>query len=157
VTGLGSISVEAGKERAVGDDSQTKVDDGSAYAIANLRELEDLAKKFGLSPAMETHFAREPLGCEQSGLSLQRLAPNARQPFGHRHETEEELYVVVDGSGRVKLDDEVRDLRAWDALRVSPGVTRTFEASAEGMEFLAFGASGLGIGDVESVEGAWSD
>jgi mannose-6-phosphate isomerase-like protein (cupin superfamily) len=130
---------------------------GNQYAIENLRELEDLAKKYGLSPAMETHFAREPLGCEQSGLSLQRLAPNTRQPFGHRHEKEEELYVVVAGSGRVKLDEEVHDLRAWDALRVSPGVMRTFEAGSEGMEFLAFGASGLGMSDVESVEGAWSD
>ena len=139
------------------EDSQAKADAGNRYAIENLRELEDMAKKFGLSPAMETHFAREPLGCEQSGLSLQRLAPNARQPFGHRHEKEEELYVVVEGSGRVKLDDEVRDLRRWDALRVSPGVVRTFEAGAEGMEFLAFGASGLGTSDVESIEGSWSE
>ena len=132
-------------------------DTNNTYSIENLRELEDLAKKYGLSPAMETHFARDPLDCEQSGLSLQRLAPNARQPFGHRHEQEEELYVVVAGSGRVKLDDEVRDLRAWDALRVSPGVMRTFEGGPDGIEFLAFGASGLGMADVESVEGAWSD
>ena len=135
------------------DDTQTR----AAYAIQNLRELEDLAKKYGLSPAMETHFAREPLGCEQSGLSMQRLAPKARQPFGHRHEQEEELYVVVDGSGRVKLDDEILDLRTWDAVRVSPGVMRCFEAGADGMEFLGFGAAGLGLADVESVQDWWTD
>jgi uncharacterized cupin superfamily protein len=127
----------------------------AAYAIENLRELEDLAQKFGLAPAMETHFARDALGCERSGVSLQRLVPNARQPFGHRHEQEEEIYVVVDGSGRVKLDDEVRELRTWDALRVSPGVMRSFEAEPEGMELLAFGAAGLGNDDVESVQGWW--
>jgi mannose-6-phosphate isomerase-like protein (cupin superfamily) len=129
--------------------------DGDAYAIENLRELEDMAQKFGLAPAMEARFAREALGCRDSGLSLQRLAPNVRQPFGHRHQKEEEIYVVVDGSGRVKLDDEVREVRAWDALRVSPGVLRCFEADEDGLEFVVFGAEGLGIEDVESVEGAW--
>ena len=128
----------------------------AAYAVENLRELEDLAQKHGLAPAMETHFARDALGCEQSGVSLQRLAPNARQPFGHKHDEEEELYVVVAGSGRVKLDDDVRDLRTWDALRVSPGVMRNFEAGPEGMEFVAFGSAGLGMDDVDSVQGWWS-
>ena len=89
----------------------------AAYAIENLRELEDLAKKFGLAPAMETHFAREALGCEHSGVSLQRLAPNARQPFGHKHGEEEELYVVV-AAFRTDSNDLavlLREVEAWVA------------------------------------------
>jgi mannose-6-phosphate isomerase-like protein (cupin superfamily) len=127
----------------------------TAYAIRNLQEIEDSAVKFGLSPQMETHFARNDLGAETLGLSLQRLAPNMRQPFGHRHEHQEEVYVVLSGGGRVSLGDEVLDVRPWDAVRVAPGTIRAFEAGPDGLELLAFGAH-TDSGDVESVEGFWA-
>ena len=127
----------------------------SDYAIRNLQEIEDSAVKFGLSPQMETHFARKDLGAETLGLSLQRLAPNMRQPFGHRHEHQEEVYVVLSGGGRVSLGDEVLDVRPWDAVRVAPGTIRAFEAGPDGLELLAFGAH-TDSGDVESVEGFWA-
>jgi quercetin dioxygenase-like cupin family protein len=127
----------------------------AGYTLTNLRDVEDSAPKFGLAPALEARFAREALGCEQIGLSLQRLAPNARQPFGHRHHEDEEVYVVVAGSGRVNLDGEVRDVREWDAIRIAPGTARALEAGPDGLEFLAFGLSTGGVADVESLPGWW--
>ena len=127
----------------------------TGYAIVNLNEVEDSAPKFGLSPALEARFPKEVLGCERVGLSHQRLAPNERQPFGHRHREQEEVYVVVAGSGRVNLDGEVRELRVWDAVRVAPETARCFEASAEGLAYLAFGTSAGGFADVESLPGWW--
>lgn len=112
----------------------------AGYTIKNLRELEDLAPKFGLAPALEARLAARELGLSESGMSLQRLAPNATQPFGHRHKRQEELYVVLAGDGRAKLDDEIVELRTWDAIRVAPHVMRAFAAGPDGLELLAFGA-----------------
>jgi hypothetical protein len=128
----------------------------AGYAIKNLKEIEDQAPKFGLSPSLEARFAREPLGCEGSGLSYQRLAPNFRMPFGHRHNQQEEVYVLVSGSGRVKLDDEVFELRRWDVVRVAKETMRAFEAGPEGAEIIAFGAGGGGLGDAEMASGWWT-
>ncbi len=127
----------------------------AGYAITNLKEVDDSAAKFGLSPALEARFPRKVLRFEQIGLSHQRLAPNARQPFGHRHREQEEVYVVVDGSGRVNLDGEVHELRVWDAVRVAPGTVRCFEAGSDGLASLAFGTSTGGLADVESLPGWW--
>jgi mannose-6-phosphate isomerase-like protein (cupin superfamily) len=127
----------------------------TGYAIRNLKEIEDSAVKFGLSPQMESRFARKDLGAETLGLSYQRLAPNVRQPFGHRHEQQEEVYVVLSGGGRVSLGDEVVEVRPWDAVRVAPETARAFEAGPEGLELLAFGAHTVST-DVETVEGFWA-
>ncbi len=129
----------------------------AAHTIRNLKELDDSAVQFGMSPSMEARFAREELGTEQSGLSYQRLAPSFRQPFGHRHKQQEEVYVVLSGSGRIKLDDEIVELREWDTVRIPPATTRQLEAGPEGLEYLAFGAPNVGSGDAEVVEGWWSD
>ena len=126
------------------------------YAVRNLKEIEDSAVKFGLSPQMESRFARKELGAETLGLSYQRLAPNVRQPFGHRHEQQEEVYVVLSGGGRVSLDDEVVEVRPWDAVRVAPETARAFEAGPDGLELLAFGAHTVST-DVETVQDFWAD
>lgn len=125
------------------------------YAVRNLKEIEDSAVKFGLSPRMESRFARHDLGAETLGLSYQRLAPNVRQPFGHRHEQQEEVYVVLSGGGRATLGEDVVELRPWDAVRVAPQTLRAFEAGPDGLELLAFGAH-TDAGDVETVEGFWA-
>jgi mannose-6-phosphate isomerase-like protein (cupin superfamily) len=127
------------------------------YSTRNLRDLEDMAPKFGLAPDVSARFAARELGLSRSAVSLQRLAAGATQPFGHRHKQQEELYIVLEGSGQVKLDDDVVDVRAWDAIRVAPEVTRAFSAGPEGLEFLAFGAPGLEtpMDDVESEQGWW--
>jgi mannose-6-phosphate isomerase-like protein (cupin superfamily) len=129
------------------------------YTIKNLREVEDQAPKFGLAPDMQARFAARELGLSASAVSLQRLAPGVTQPFGHRHKQQEELYVVLDGSGRAKLDDEIVELRTWDAVRVAPDVTRAFAAGPDGLEFLAFGAPAVGspAEDVEQEPGWWRE
>jgi len=127
------------------------------YTIQNLKALEDSAVGHGLSPQLEARFAKGPLECEQSGLSYQRLAPNFRVPFAHRHKTQEEIYVVVNGSVRMKLEDEVIELRQWDAIRVPKETMRGFESGAEGVEIIAIGAPNTGPGDAEVEQGWWSD
>lgn len=129
----------------------------SGYTIANLKDIEDSAVKFGYSPDLESRFARKALETEQVGLSYQRLAPNVRGPFGHRHNQQEELYVVVGGGGRVKLDDETRDLKLWDAVRVAPQTARCFEAGPDGLELLAFGEGTGGPEDADVLPNWWSD
>jgi mannose-6-phosphate isomerase-like protein (cupin superfamily) len=131
------------------------------YTIANLKaDVEDQAVKFGMSPDLEGRFARETLQLEQSGVSYQRLAPGYRIPFGHKHEKQEELYVIVSGGGRVKLDDEIVEVKAWDAVRVAPDTRRGFEAGPEGLELLAYGAR-CGMApdarDGDTEQGWWSD
>jgi mannose-6-phosphate isomerase-like protein (cupin superfamily) len=127
------------------------------YTIRNLKEVEDSAPKFGMSPALEARFARQELELESSGVSYQRLAPNARVPFGHKHSVQEELYVVVGGDGRIKLDDDVVELRHWDAVRIPPETMRCVEAGPDGIELIAFGAPNTGGGDVEMTPGWWVD
>jgi quercetin dioxygenase-like cupin family protein len=134
------------------------------YTLANLQtDVENQAPSFGLSPDLEAHFARGPLRLEKSGVSLQRLAPGFRLPFGHSHGQQEEVYVVTGGSGRAKLDDEIVELRTWDALRVPGPTMRAFEAGPDGLEYVAFGSpndgepGSSGANDAEMEQGWWSD
>jgi mannose-6-phosphate isomerase-like protein (cupin superfamily) len=126
------------------------------YTVVNLKEVEDQAPKFGLSPQLEARMARVALGLENSGVSYQRLAPDFRVPFGHKHKNQEEIYVLVSGSARIKLEDEVVDLKPFDAVRVPKDTMRSFEAGPEGAEFIAIGAPNTGPGDADVVQGWWS-
>jgi mannose-6-phosphate isomerase-like protein (cupin superfamily) len=123
------------------------------YAIKNIKEIDDSAVQFGLSPNLEARFGRKPLHAEKSGFSYQRLAPNFRQPFGHRHKDQEETYIVISGSGRAKVEDEVLELRQWDALRVPPETRRAFEGGPEGIELVVFGAGEQG--DTDTIDDFW--
>lgn len=127
----------------------------SAYSVKNLKEIEDSAVKFGLAPEMEAHFASAALELERIGISFQRLAPNFRAPFGHRHKEQEEIYIVVAGSARIRLNDDVVELRQWDAVRVPPETTRGFEAGPEGATLIAVGAPGPNSADAEVVPDWW--
>jgi uncharacterized cupin superfamily protein len=110
-----------------------------SYTIKNLTDTEDSAVKYGFSEMGEAHFAREELGAEKTGISYQVLRPGKRQAFGHRHDEAEEVYVVLSGSGRVRLDDEIVEIGRLDAIRVAPSITRAFEAGDDGLEYVAFG------------------
>jgi uncharacterized cupin superfamily protein len=127
----------------------------SGYTVSNLKQLEDSAVGFGLAPELEARFAREALGCEQTGLSYQRLAPEARSTFAHRHTADEEVYVVLSGSGSVRLGDDVVAVGRWDAVRVAPGTARAFAAGPDGLELLAFGTHHPD--DVEMLPAPWED
>jgi hypothetical protein len=136
----------------------------SGYTKKNLREdVEDSAPGFGFAPNLEARFAREALELEKCGVSYERTAPNFRIPFGHTHNEQEEVYVVVSGSGRAKLDDEIVELSTWDALRVPSETWRSFEAGDDGMEMVVFGAPHVGPPDsaprkdVEMEQDWWKD
>jgi uncharacterized cupin superfamily protein len=128
----------------------------SGYTKTNLRDLEDQAPKFGMPTGIEARFARTALGAETLGLSLQTLAPGFRIPFGHKHAGQEEVYVVLRGSARVKVEDEVVELGEWDAIRFDRDTMRAVQAGPDGVEYLAFGA-GDDPRDAELVQDWWSD
>jgi mannose-6-phosphate isomerase-like protein (cupin superfamily) len=110
-----------------------------SYTIKNLSEVEDMAPRFGFDAVQESRFAWRELNAERTGLALHRVKPGCRQAFAHRHEQAEEIYVVISGSGQVKLEDEVDDIGPMDAIRVSPEVARAFAAGPDGLELLVFG------------------
>jgi mannose-6-phosphate isomerase-like protein (cupin superfamily) len=126
------------------------------FTHKNLDEVEDSAPKFGFEDYQEARFAQGDLDAERTGFALHRVKPGKRQGFAHRHDHAEEVYVVVSGSGRVKLDDEILDLQRLDALRVDGEVTRQFEAGEDGLEILAFGAHHADDRG-EIFPGWWSD
>ena len=131
------------------------------FTLRNLKEdLEDVGSNFDGAPDLEFRLATEALELEQSGLSYQRVPPGYRFPYGHTHKTQEEVYVVVRGSGRMKLDDEIVELKEWDAVRVPPGTWRGYEAGPGGLEIIVIGAPNLGEAPREDVEGQrdwWAD
>jgi uncharacterized cupin superfamily protein len=130
----------------------------SDYTHINLKtDVEDQAPNFGLSPSLEARMARVPLGLENSGVSYIRLAPGFRIPFGHKHKQQEEVYVLVNGSARIKIEDEVRDLKQWDAVRLHRDTLRGFEAGDDGAELIAIGAPNTGPGDADVIQEFWSD
>jgi len=131
------------------------------FTLRNLREdLEDLGSNFDGAPDLEFRMASKALELEQSGLSYQHIPPDYRFPYGHTHKEQEEVYVVVGGSGRMKLDDEIVEVKEWDVVRVPPGTWRGYESGPEGLKILVFGAPNLGENPREDVEGErdwWAD
>lgn len=127
----------------------------SDYAIKNLMEVENSAAE--RDPEMDARFARKHLESEHLGVSLFRYPPSRRLPFGHRHREQEEAYVVIGGSGRARVDDDILDLRQWDVLRVAPKVVRAFEAGPDGLQLIAVGSDRPEGGDGEMVRDFWAD
>lgn len=127
----------------------------SSYTIKNLMDVEDSAG--GEVPGFEARFGRKHLDSEHLGVSYFSYGPGIRSPVAHHHREQEEAYVVVGGSGRIRLNDEVLDLRRWDVVRVSPEVVRAFEGGEEGLELIAIGADRPEGGDGVRVPGAWID
>ncbi|HYH58829.1 MAG TPA: hypothetical protein VD790_06370 [Thermoleophilaceae bacterium] len=131
-----------------------------SYTKVNLKaDVQDSAPGFGFAPDMEARFASKDLALEHGGLGYERFAPNFRVPFGHLHKAQEEVYVAVSGGGRLKLDDEIIDVKQWDVIRIGAGVMRNWEAGPEGLEVVAFGAPKLDdpAADAEMRPGWWSD
>ena len=125
------------------------------FTIKNLMELEDSAAERG--PDIEARIARSHIDSEHLGISYFRYGPEYRAPFGHRHREQEEAYIVVSGSGRVKLGDEVRELRQWDVVRVAPGLARGFEGGPGGLEMIAVGSDRPEGGDGEMIPHFWGE
>ena len=127
----------------------------SAYTHKKLTEVDDSAPKFGFEELQEARFATKDLDAEDTGVSLMRVKPGKRQGFAHKHDDADEVYVVMRGSGRVKLDDDILELTELDAIRVSPGVIRQFEGGPDGLELIAVGARHDGDGEI--LPGWWSE
>jgi mannose-6-phosphate isomerase-like protein (cupin superfamily) len=123
------------------------------YTIVNLMELENRAVEGGST--LESRFARGEIDSDHIGLSHFRYAPGRRSSRGHSHREQEEVYVVLGGSGRVKLDDELLDLRAWDVVRVAPATVRGFAAGPDGLELLAIGSDRPEGGDGIQADDEW--
>jgi mannose-6-phosphate isomerase-like protein (cupin superfamily) len=128
----------------------------SGYTKTNLRSVEDAAPKFKMPSEMQARFARTPIGGETLGLSLFSLEPGFRIPFGHKHVSQEEVYVIVRGSGRIKVEDEVVDVKQWDAVRFDKDTMRDVEAGPDGIEYIAFGA-GEDAREVEMAQDWWTE
>ena len=131
------------------------------FTRTNIKEdLEDIGPRFDGAPDLEFRAATKALELKKSALSYQRVPPGYRFPYGHMHTKQEELYVVLSGSGRMKVDDEIVELKAWDAVRVPPGMWRGYEAGPEGLELLVIGAPNLDEDPREDVDGRrdwWAD
>jgi mannose-6-phosphate isomerase-like protein (cupin superfamily) len=127
-----------------------------SHTKKNLREVDDSAPEFGFGETQEAHFANADLDVKNTGVSYHVLRPGKRQGFAHRHEDAEEVYVILAGNGRLKLDDDVIEVSEMDAIRVAPTVARAFQAGDDGIEYIAFGA--LHEGDGELIrEAFWND
>jgi len=127
----------------------------SKYAVKNLKDVEDMTG--GRAPGIDARFTRKHLDSNQLGVSYFQYAAGVRAPMGHSHREQEEAYVVISGSARVKLDDEIIDLRQWDVLRVAPEVIRAFEAGPDGFELIAVGGTRPEEGDGVPVPDWWTD
>ena len=126
------------------------------YTKINLRRVEDSAPKFDMPSEMHARFARTPIEGETLGVSLFTLEPGFRIPFGHKHTEQEEVYVIVRGSARVKVEDEIVELGEWDAIRFGTDTMRQMEAGPDGVDYVAFGA-GDDPQEVEMSPGWWTD
>ena len=125
----------------------------TGYTKVNLKEIEDSAG----SESVEARFARKHLDSNHLGVSYFRYTPNHRNPMGHRHREQEEAYVVVGGSGRMRLYGEIVDLKQWDVIRVAPQTVRAIEGGPEGIEVIAIGSDRPEGGDGERAEDFWVD
>ena len=125
------------------------------YAIVNLLEIDDSVE--GRVAGLEGRFSRKYLDSRDLGVSLWTYAPGTRNPGSHSHREQEEAYVVVSGAGRMRLDDELRDIRQWDVIRVAPQVVRSFEAGPDGLELIAVGGPKPEGGDGVRSEAPWPD
>ncbi len=127
----------------------------SRFAVVNLLEVEDSVGD--RAPGVEGRFGRKHLESSDLGISHFRYAANVRSPVAHSHREQEEAYIVVAGSGRVLLDDEVLDVRLWDVVRVAPAVVRAFEAGPDGLDIVAVGGPRPEDGDGVMATVAWPD
>jgi len=127
----------------------------SSFTIVNLMDIEDSAG--ARSPGVEARFARNHLESSHLGVSYLRYAPGIRSAVGHSHREQEEVYVVLSGSGRIKLDEQVVELRRWDLVRVAPQTVRAFEGGPDGLELIAVGSDRPEGGDGVRVQDWWTD
>jgi mannose-6-phosphate isomerase-like protein (cupin superfamily) len=127
----------------------------AGFTHTNLKVIEDSAGE--RAPNLEAHIARKHLDSDHLGVSYFRYAPGFRAPVGHHHREQEEVYVVVNGSGRMRLDDRIVELHRWDIVRVAPETIRGLEGGPDGLEVIAVGSDRPEGGDGVTVPDWWTD
>jgi mannose-6-phosphate isomerase-like protein (cupin superfamily) len=125
------------------------------YTLKNLRDVADVAPELGVAAAQEIRFAQRDLDAVHTGVSLMAVNPGRRQAIAHRHDEAEEVYVILSGSGRIKLDEDIVEVQPLDAIRIAPAVTRAFEGGPQGIEYVVFGPHHAGDGAIEPIEEFW--
>lgn len=85
------------------------------------------------SDRTELHDLLNLTGCE---VSINNMAPNAQAPFFHYHKENEEVYVVLEGSGFVYADGETIKVEKGSVFRMAPSVKRCIKAEENGIRFL---------------------
>jgi quercetin dioxygenase-like cupin family protein len=127
----------------------------SDYTKINFSEVKDMAPDFGMGEMGEARFARQAVGAQRIGLTSYKMNAGNRVGFGHTHSEVEEVYVVLAGDGRFKVQEDIFKVGPRDVVYVAPGAMREWEAGPDGMEMLAFG--GHAEGDAEMKPGWWTD
>jgi mannose-6-phosphate isomerase-like protein (cupin superfamily) len=127
----------------------------SNWTVVNLLDVDDSAA--GRTDGLEVRMSRKQMESRDVGVSLFRYRPDVRNPISHKHREQEEAYVIVSGSGRVRLDDDIMDVRQWDVIRVAPEVLRAFEAGPDGMDVVAVGGPKPEGGDGEISDSPWPE
>ena len=130
----------------------------AGYTVQNLKEVENQGVKFGMDESdLEFRSAKVPLDCEHCGVSYLKIGSGWRVPWGHTHKTQEEIYILVNGSARMRIDDELVEMQPFTAVRVAKEAMRGYEAGPEGAELIVIGAPRTGSGDADLEHNWWSD
>jgi mannose-6-phosphate isomerase-like protein (cupin superfamily) len=130
----------------------------AGYTVRDLKEVENQGVKFGLDENdAQVRMAKDPLECSGCGVTYLKLGPGWRAPWGHTHKTQEEIFILVNGTARMKLDDEIVEMKPFTAVRVSPETMRSYEGGPEGAELIAIGTPRTGGGDAITEPGWWQD
>ena len=106
-----------------------------AYETASTDDIDSVVpEEFG-----GMWFFREPLGCENLGMTLLELEPGGKgKPHDHADEGQEEVYLVVDGELTVGVGGEEgapeaeRTLSEGEALRVDAETHRALSNEGDG-------------------------
>jgi mannose-6-phosphate isomerase-like protein (cupin superfamily) len=129
----------------------------SDFTHVNFRDAPNSAAGSQVEEFLEFRQARKVIDSEHLGVSRFTVQPNYRPPFGHKHQVQEEVYVVTAGSGRFKIGDEIVDVEQGDVLRVAPTVMRAFESGPDGLELVVVGSDRPEEGDGDMTPGWWND
>jgi mannose-6-phosphate isomerase-like protein (cupin superfamily) len=86
--------------------------------------------------------ARASLGVSSFGMQILEMPPNAGDFYpnhDHQHDSQEEVYVILDGSADFDIEGEPVHVEADMALRVGPATKRKIKAGPQGVKILALG------------------
>jgi uncharacterized cupin superfamily protein len=123
--------------------------------------VDDAPDAFGGQYPGEMRFLTGPLGTEQVALTYRRMPPESggKGSYGHRHKTQEEIYLVLSGLLEFKLGDEVVEVGPLTAVRVQARTVRSIWNSGPKDAELLIASPRIedGRGDVETVEDFWPE